>query len=340
MKFAIYGAGAMGTVLGAWLTKEGVDIDLINRNKEHVVGLKTNGASIVGTVTFTQPVKAYLPEEMKGPYDVIFLMTKQLNNVEIVKSLVPNLATDGVICTMQNGLPEHSVASVIGKDRTYGCAVSWGATMKGSGVAELTTQPSRETLTFSLGSYSGKQDERFEAIKDVLNLMGNVETNPNFLGARWSKLLVNSAFSGLSTITGATFGEIATKWSSRVIALDIIKECIDVAKAVGIKVEPIQGKDIAKMLDYHNPIKRLIGLLIIPIAMKKHRLLKSSMLQDLLNGKHCEIEAINGVVAAYGDDVNVDTPLNDRIIQIVKDIEAGLAKPCWENLAKLKELKR
>jgi len=340
MKFAIYGAGAMGTVLGAWLTREGVDIDLVNRNKEHIDGLKKNGASIVGTISFTQPVKAFLPEEMKGPYDVIFLMTKQLNNVEIVKSLVTILANDGVICTMQNGLPEHSVASVIGKDRTYGCAVSWGATMIGGGVAELTTKPSRETLTFSLGSYSGKQDERFHAIKDVLSLMGDVETNPNFLGARWSKLLVNSAFSGLSTITGATFGEIANNWSSRVIAQKVIKECIDVAIAAGIKVEPIQGKDIAKLLNYQGPFKRFLGLMIIPIAMKKHRLLKSSMLQDLLKGKHCEIEAINGVVAAYGDDVNVDTPHNDRIIKIVKDIEAGLATPCWDNLAKLRDIKR
>jgi 2-dehydropantoate 2-reductase len=340
MKLAIYGAGAMGTVLGAWLAREGIDIELINRNKDHVEGLKTQGARIVGTTTFTQPVKACLPEEMKGPYDIVFLMTKQLYNRTIVKSLVPYLAQDGVICTMQNGLPEHSVASVIGKDRTYGCAVSWGATMKGGGVAELTTLPSKESLTFSLGSYSGVQDAKFFAIRDVLSKMGEVETNPNFLGARWSKLLVNSAFSGLSTITGATFGEIANKWSSRVIAQKVIKECIDVAKAASIKVEPIQGKDVAKLLDYRNPLKRLFGLLLIPIAMKKHRLLKSSMLQDLLNGKHCEIEAINGVVTAYGDDFNVDTPYNDEIIAIVKEIEQGNAKPAWDNLKRLKDLSR
>lgn len=124
MKIAIYGAGAMGTVLGAYITKAGYQIDLINRNKEHIEGLKKNGAKIVGKIEFTQKVKAILPEEMNDKYDIILLMTKQLNNKEIITKLVPFLKEDGVVCTMQNGLPELSISEVIGKDRTFGCAMS------------------------------------------------------------------------------------------------------------------------------------------------------------------------------------------------------------------------
>ena len=123
MNVAIYGAGAMGTVLGAYITKAGYEIDLINRNKDHVEGLNQNGAKIIGKIEFNQPVKALLPENMKTKYDIILLMTKQRYNKEIVKSLVPYLNDKGVICTMQNGLPELSVAEIIGKDRTIGCTM-------------------------------------------------------------------------------------------------------------------------------------------------------------------------------------------------------------------------
>ena len=120
MKVCIYGAGSLGTVLGAYVAKSGEEIDLVNRNKAHVAALKENGATITGTANFNVKVNAMLPEEMKEKYDIIFLMTKQLNNKEVVKMLTNFLADDGVICTMQNGLPEHSVSEIIGEDRTYG----------------------------------------------------------------------------------------------------------------------------------------------------------------------------------------------------------------------------
>ena len=66
MRAMIYGAGALGTVLGAYIAKAGVEIDLVNRNKAHVAALREKGAHITGTVDFVQPVSALLPEEMTG----------------------------------------------------------------------------------------------------------------------------------------------------------------------------------------------------------------------------------------------------------------------------------
>ena len=77
---AIYGAGSLGTVLGAYITKNGGKIDLINRNKAHVEALNKNGARIIGTVDMTVPVKALTPDQMTEKYDIIFLMTKQREN--------------------------------------------------------------------------------------------------------------------------------------------------------------------------------------------------------------------------------------------------------------------
>jgi len=236
MKVAIYGAGAMGTVLGAYITKAGYDIDLINRNIEHTKALKNDGAKIIGKIKFNQKVKALLPEEMKDKYDIIYLMTKQRYNTKVVESLVPFLSDKGVVCTMQNGMPELSVSEVIGKDKTVGCTMSWGATMHGKGVSELTSEAKRDTLTFSIGKYGNNDDEVFNYIVKLLDTMGNVKIEENFIGARWAKLLINSAFSGISVVTNANFGEIANNKVSKRLALKAIKECIDVAKASNIKI--------------------------------------------------------------------------------------------------------
>lgn len=337
MNVAIYGAGAMGTVLGAYITKAGYDIDLINRNKEHIKGLQKNGATITGKVNFNQPVTALLPEEMTKKYDIILLMTKQKYNTEIVEFLVPYLSKRGVICTMQNGIPEISVADVIGKDKTIGCTMSWGASFHGNGVVELTSEATRETLTFSIGKYGDNDDDLFTHIVTLLNTMGEVKIEENFIGARWSKLLVNAALSGISVVTGATFGEIVDDRIAKRLALKAIKECIDVAQASNITIEPIQGKDVVKLMDYNNPFKKLFSLFILPIALKKHRNIRSSMLRDIERGRPTEVNAINGVVAQQGDLVNVETPVNDRIIEIVSRIESGELQPVWRNISLLKQ---
>ena len=100
-RYAIYGAGSLGTVLGAYITKNGGQIDLINRNKAHVNALNEKGAQIKGKVEMTVPVKAYTPDEMTGKYDVILLMTKQLDNAEVVTMLKDFLTEKGVIVSLQ-----------------------------------------------------------------------------------------------------------------------------------------------------------------------------------------------------------------------------------------------
>lgn len=83
MRVAILGCGAMGTVLGAYMTKNGCNVELIDSYEAHVQALNEKGAHIVGTVDFTVPVKAITPGQMEGIYDVVFLFTKQTANDEV-----------------------------------------------------------------------------------------------------------------------------------------------------------------------------------------------------------------------------------------------------------------
>ena len=330
MRIAIYGAGSLGTILGAYISKAGVEIELINRNKAHIEALQTSGAHITGTVEFTQPVVAYTPDQMSGEYDVIFLMTKQQYNAEVVTMLKDFLAADGVLVTFQNGLPEVQIAEILGEERVLGCTVAWGATLQGPGVCELTSAP--DALSFSLGAISPKKNKHFDKVKKILEHMGTVDVEENFIGTRWSKLLINAAFSGMSAVLGCTFGEAAGHRESRKVVQALIKECIDVCAKGGIRIEPVQGKDIVKLLDFHNPIKKAVAYMIIPIAIRKHAKLKASMLQDIEKGKLTEVDAINGAVCNYGRKVNFPTLANDKVVEIIHKIEKGELKPGFDNL--------
>lgn len=305
-------------------------MELINRNKAHVEALNTSGAKVVGTVEFEQKVKAYTPDQMSGEYDIIFLMTKQQNNCEVVQMLQGFLAPDGVLVTFQNGLPEVQIAEILGEERVLGCTVAWGATMLSPGVCELTSEP--DALSFALGSISDKRNRHFDKVKELLEMMGTVEVEENFIGTRWSKLLINAAFSGMSAVLGCTFGKAAGPKESRRIVQALIKECIDVCAAGGIRIEPVQGKDIVKLLDYHGAVKKAVSFFIIPIAIRKHARLKASMLQDLEKGKLTEVDAINGAVSAYGRKIGCPTPMNDKVVEIIHKIEQGRLKPSYDNL--------
>lgn len=338
-KIAIYGAGAMGTVLGAFLTKGGLEnVELITRNQAHVEGMRKDGATIVCEGDNTElnvKVNALYPSEMGSGYDVIFLMTKQRQNAEIVSTLKEKLSAHGIICTTQNGLPEPSVAEIVGKERTYGAATSYGATFIGGGRVALTSKI--EAMSMEVGGYEN-DGKALSLLEEILSYAekatGNTEfvkTTDNLLGARWAKLAINAAFSGLSVVTGMTFGEVAKKRKTRKLALGVLRECMDVAKASGVTLAKMQGHDMEKLLGGKTAFKRFVAYMVLPIAMKKHKKLVSGMLKDVQGGRKCEIDYIDGLVVREGKRVGVETPLCEKVVEIVHGIENGLYEIDYRN---------
>ena len=332
MKYAIYGAGSLGLVFSAFLKKANEDFDIIDRNIKSVNAINTNGVKVIGNCNMTQNVKCILDSEVKDKYDIIFLFTKAIDNINTIKKVSTFLNDNGVICTMQNGLPESDVKAVLGETRTYGCAVGWGATRIDYGVSELTSANEKSHLTFSFGTLNSSKNEYYHEIKRILSIMGTVEEDSNFIGARYAKLLINASFSGMSTVCGDTFGNVSKNKKSRRVIQRVIKECIDLAKCANIKIEKIQGKDVSKLIDYKTSFKKFISFMIIPIAIKKHKDLKASMLQDVEKSIPCEIDTINGAVCQIGKENNFLTPFNDMIVKIIKDIEAKKLTPSYDNV--------
>ncbi len=327
MRVAIMGAGSLGIIIGALITEGGQEVDLIDINKENVNALNGSGAKIIGFMNQCVRVKALVPDEMTGKYDLVFLLTKQVYNQTSLKQLLPHLHESSIVCTLQNGVPEEDVASFIGSDRTVGGVVGFGATWIGPGISRLTTEVEAvKKYGFDIGEIDGSITPRIEKIKEILSNIGNCDISTNLLGIKWTKLLMNATFSGMSAALGCTFGEVLTNETAMVSVANIADETIKVAHAHGIKLVSMHGKnieflelkdqsDISSKMEFYNEMYR------------PHANLKASMLQDLEKNKKTEIDFINGLVCKKGKEVGIKTPYNDLIVQLVKAAEANNSIP-------------
>lgn len=320
MRIAVMGAGSLGTILGAFVAKNGGDIVLVDANKEHVDTLNRHGATVTGNLDLFTPVKAVTPDQMTGIYDLVIYTVKQTFNDVALKQLLPHLGPDSTVCTLQNGVPEEAVAEAVGPDRTVGGTVGWGATWVKPGVSMFTSNPDK--MTYEIGELDGRITERIKKVAAVLNKAGKAEIVTNLQGARWSKLLLNATGSGMSTVIGGTFGDVLDNGKALLCVAHIGNETVRVARARGIKMEPMQGNDIG-MLAFDNKQELQQVLAMYLQVFGPHRLLKASMLQDLEKGRKCESDAINGTVSSWGKKVGVPTPVNDQVVKIIKGIEAG-----------------
>lgn len=332
MKIGILGCGAMGTVMGAYMTKNGLDVELIDSYKEHVDVLNKNGAYIIGSVDMIVPVKAVTPEEMKGIYDLIFLFTKQTVNDTVLKNLLPHLNEKSTVCTLQNGVPEHFVAGYVGEERTLGGTVLWGATFVKPGVSELTQDITKNDHLFEIGAIDGTIGERVNNAAEILGYMGRAKITDTLMASRWGKLINNACMSGMSAACGATFGEILQNEKSRACLSYLAREVKRCCEAEGYKMPILLNEQLPYSCDIKDQEMFDTNQRMFLEMYKDMYTAKASMLQDLEKEKKTEVLMINGYVSSTGDKYNIDTPFNDTVVEIVTKIEKKLLPLSMDNL--------
>ncbi|MDR6721703.1 2-dehydropantoate 2-reductase [Paenibacillus amylolyticus] len=327
MRIAIVGAGSLGTIVGAYLADGGMDVELIDAYQEHVEALNQTGAKVTGTTEFQAKVKAITPEQKSGQYDLILLLTKQLYNDAILQELLPFLKEDSIVCSLQNGIPEDKVASIVGAQRVIAGSVEFGATFIEPGLSSLTTEYTQfKQYAFQIGELNGEVTERIERVKSVLDLVGGTHISDNLVGTKWSKLLINNAFSGLSAALNGEYGDIIDHEAGIVSAVHIADETIKVGHASGVQFVKMNGFDIAS-LELNSAADIAARVQTLRTVMEPSRLLKASMLQDLEKKRKTEIDYINGVVSSRAAGTGVATPYNDLVVELVKQAEETQTVP-------------
>lgn len=322
MRAALMGAGSLGTIIGALVAKNGGDMTLIDANRAHVDALNKNGAHVIGKMELSHvPVKAITPDEMAGIYDLVILLAKQTYNDVALRQLLPHLGENSVVCTLQNGVPEESVGKIIGPERVVGGIVGWGATFRGPGISELTSDIS--AMRYEIGEMDGSKTERIQAVCGLLNLAGTCVVMDSLMGTRWSKVIQNATLSGMSAALGCTYAEILDDEKAVSCASCVGNEIVKIVRARGIVLEDlVPGWSYYSLsFDGEAGLKRANEWL--REYFKPHRPLKASMLQDMEKGIPCEIDYIVGICSEWGRKLEIPTPACDTIISIVKDFESG-----------------
>lgn len=334
-QMAVLGTGGIGSCIGADLTRAGHNVLLIDQWPAHVEAMKSHGLHVTMRGEEWQvPVQAaHLCElaALKLQFDIIFLTVKSYDTCWMVEFIKPYLKSDGVIVSTQNSLNDEWIAPLIGHGRDIGSAFELSAEVFQPGVVKRNTDYT--TTRFVLGELHGRITPRLQETAGILSAVGHTEVSTNIWGAKWSKLVLNTMTMTLCTISGLQSWELLRNPTYAAYAVKLGRETVNVGSALGYVLEPLAGLLEAK--DFSCPTDEELQKMILHLASDVGKGARTAMLQDQTKGRLTEVEYLNGLVARKGREVNVATPLNDRVTGLVKQIEQGHLQP---NVANLKML--
>ena len=289
----------MGSVYAALLTDAGNEVWAIDRWQEHVDAINANGLRVEGASgDRTLRLHASTNAADAGICELVIVATKALDVEAAAESLRPLLGPDTVVLPIQNGLggPDR-IAAVVGEEPVIiGVTGGFGASMRGPGHAHHNGWE-----LVRLGERHGPATDRVRAVAQVWEDAGfRVAVFDDVDQLVWEKLLCNSTFSGTCTVLEWTIGEVLADPHAWSIASGCASEVFAVAQAKGI------------YLDFDDPVAyaRAFGE-TIPGA-------RPSMLLDLLAGRQCEIDVINGAIGPAARSVGLEAPINETVSALVR----------------------
>lgn len=320
-KICIIGPGAIGGIVAGLLTWEGYNVQLVSKYPELAKKISTKGIQIQGYCgDFTVPVPAVAyPEELSGDFDYILIATKSHSMVEAARKMLPFLHNNSRVVSMQNGICEELLAPVVGKERTVGCVVGFGATMHEPGRIEMTSGGE-----LVIGNWERERDQELKRLATIFSHVVETRISDHILQELYSKLIINSCITTLGVISGQYLGTLLASRQSRRLFIAVIREALAVAHAMGIQVSPGAGGK----LDYYKfmtpgPLSGIKRHLTIRVIGMKYRRLKSSSLQSLERGRKTEVDIYNGYISRKGRELGVATPVNEKLAKMVAEIEQG-----------------
>lgn len=316
------------------LTTNGLIADAINAR-----GFRVRGEASPGVVPGRAVRKL---DASTAVFDFVLLATQPPQVEEAARGALAHLHPAGKMVCFQNGLCEERVQAIAGDDRVIGAIVAWGATMLEPGVYERTSAGG-----FVLGRLDQRRDARVEQLAQLLEPIGPTSTTDNLLGARWSKLAINCAISSLGTIGGDRLGVLMRHRFVRRLALEIMTEAVEIARATGVSLEKVSGTldlDWLALTDAErsataSPTLVAKHALLLGVGAR-YRRLRSSMLSAIERGRPPAVEFLNGEIIGRGITLGIPTPINYAAREHVLAIAARERRSSVELLRALYERTR
>jgi len=235
----VWGAGAIGGVIGAHVARSGRPVTFVDTDAEHVSRIATTGLEIYGPVTqFIARAEAVTPDRVEGTFDIVLLAVKSQHTSAALAQIEPHLAADGVVVSCQNGLNELVVAEVLGAQKTIGCMVS----LPSDRVAPGNIVYGR-LGHLAIGTLDGKPTGKLDDVAAALRAFDpGIVVTPHIMDYLWSKM----SFVGLlaaATVTGETTPDFVADPSLRKSWVGAVSEIMAVAATDGLKPVAFEGFD-------------------------------------------------------------------------------------------------
>ncbi len=336
MRVLVWGAGAIGGTMGAYLARAGHDVTFVDTAAEHVAAIRERGLQITGPIdAFTVAgVPAFTPETLTGTWDTIMLATKAHHTDAATRALAPHLTERGCVISVQNGLNELTISAIVGADRTVGAFVNFGADYIEPGVIHYGGHGA-----VVVGEIDGRVTPRAIAILDAWkDFDERAVVTDNIWGFLWGK----EAYGAMLFATALTNDSIADalampKYHGMYIAL--AREILAVAAARRVAPESFDGFDPNAYAPTAPPRAALASLDALVAHNRRSAKSHSGIWRDLAVRKRpTEVDAQLGIVVELGREAGVATPLTARVVELIHDIERGERPLATENLDVLAEM--
>lgn len=305
MKTAIFGAGAMGSVVGGALARAGNDIVLVDVAKDIVDTINSAGLIVEDKSGHRQTIKIRATDQPAavGPVDLIVVFVKCHQTETAVRSSGSMLGPGTTVLSLQNGWGNGpKIAEAVGPERLLlGVSYHSATTLAPGHVLHA-----GEGMTF-IGELDGRFSNRLTAIADLFNGAGiTVTPTVSILKEIWSKLALNVATLPTSASIRLTAERLLQTREMEQLMKELLRETVAVAQAQKIP------------LDFDERWQAISGLLG-KLALNT----KGSMLQDVERRRRTEIDVINGAIVELGRQFNIPTPYNNAMFWLIKALESS-----------------
>lgn len=319
----IWGAGAIGGVLGAYWTRAGLPVQMVEIVAEHATACSTTGLNISGPVEqFRQVVPCVTPQALRGTFRTIVLAVKAQATEDAMAMLLPHLAPDGFVLSAQNGLNELTIARLAGAERTMGCFVNYGADWLGPG--EILFGNRAAVVVGEIdGSVRGRTRQMH---RDLAIFEPAAVLTDNIWGYLWGKL----AYGAMLFATALTTDSMTANFEDpqRFVVFDrLAREVMGVAAARHVVPIGFNGFDPACFAPGAPDTGARTSIAALAEFNRYTAKTHSGIYRDLaVRKRKTEVDPQIGVIAEIGREVGVPTPAIRCLVALIHAIEDG-SKP-------------
>ncbi|OLC17062.1 MAG: hypothetical protein AUH29_03490 [Candidatus Rokubacteria bacterium 13_1_40CM_69_27] len=333
------GAGAIGSYLGAFLSRAGHDVTLVDPWAEQVETIRQRGLSVTGPHEpfEARPTAVHLNEAARLPrdYEIAFVAMKVYDTAWAAQLALRHLAPDGYVVAAQNCWPDPVVAAVTGAPRAVGLVMSKiGVALWKPGQVErgMDKGQGRGHDVFRVGEHDGRTTPRATELAQMLSVIDGAQVTDNLWGERWAKLCANAMGNPVQAMSGLGSLEIAASEVGRAITIHLAGESARVGRALGYRVPKFNGAAAEQWADAdRRETWEVLDRMLTP-ASATPRNWRASMAQDVAKGRPTEIDHMNGYVVAQGREHGVPTPVSAAAVEVVHEVEDGRRRPEPQNI--------